>query len=209
MFVSVCPSVANPFSHKRTYSPLIHVPTLPPTHSTCYTCRLAYANKHSCLPSNPKPASFALWKRRQPREQQTLGWYHGGRRTSSDDILHSPTVIPPSAFDQPSIMKRYHRRRTCSHTSPRRSTTMLTLHDTGFVEYRWWNDGWTVKTVVTWRSSASMIPAPGFDSRLRRGSLSWPSHTSDLRIGTPVATLPGARQCRVSTGTGRPGVSIL
>ena len=26
--------------------------------------------------------------------------------------------------------------------------------------WRWWNDGWTVKTVVTWRSSASMIPAP-------------------------------------------------
>ena len=26
---------------------------------------------------------------------------------------------------------------------------------------RWWIDGWTVKTVVTWRSSASMIPAPG------------------------------------------------
>ena len=43
----------------------------------------------------------------------------------------------------------YHRRRTCSHTSPRRSTTMVTLHDTRFVECRWWNDGWTVKIVVT------------------------------------------------------------
>ena len=56
---------------------------------------------------------------------------------------------------------RYHRRRMCSHTSPRRSPTMVTLHDTGLVECRWWNDGWTVKTVVTWQSSASMIPAPG------------------------------------------------
>ena len=36
----------------------------------------------------------------------------------------------------------------------------LTLHDTRFVECRWWNDGWTVKTVVNWRSSASMMPAP-------------------------------------------------
>ena len=36
----------------------------------------------------------------------------------------------------------------------------VTLHDYHFVESRWWNDGWTVKTVVTWRSSASMIPAP-------------------------------------------------
>ena len=35
------------------------------------------------------------------------------------------------------------------------------------------------------------------------------SHTSDLQIGTPVATLPGAWRYRVSTGTGRPGVSIL
>ena len=35
------------------------------------------------------------------------------------------------------------------------------------------------------------------------------SHTSDLKIGTPVATLPGAWHYRVSTGTGRPGVSIL
>ena len=30
-----------------------------------------------------------------------------------------------------------------------------------------------------------------------------------LKIGTPVATLPGAWRYRVSTGTGRPGVSIL
>ena len=42
-----------------------------------------------------------------------------------------------------------------------RLPTMVTLHDTAFVECRWWNDGWTVKTVVTRRSSASMIPVPG------------------------------------------------
>ena len=35
------------------------------------------------------------------------------------------------------------------------------------------------------------------------------SHTSDLKTGTPVATLPGAWRYRVSTGTGWPGVSIL
>ena len=80
---------------------------------------------------------------------QTRGRYHGGRRPSSDDSFHSPTVIPPPTLDKPSIMKRYHRRRTCSHTSPRRSPTMVTLHDTRFVECRWWSDGWTVKTVVT------------------------------------------------------------
>ena len=41
------------------------------------------------------------------------------------------------------------------------------------------------------------------------GIFSGSSHTSDLKIGTPVATLPGAWRCRISTGTGRPGVSIL
>ena len=35
------------------------------------------------------------------------------------------------------------------------------------------------------------------------------SHTSDLKIGTPVATLPYAWRYRVSAGTGWPGVSIL
>ena len=35
------------------------------------------------------------------------------------------------------------------------------------------------------------------------------NQTSDLKIGTPVATLPGAWRYRVSAGTGRPGVSIL
>ena len=75
----------------------------------------------------------------------TRGRYHGGRRPLSDDTFHSPTVIPPSALDKPSIMKLCHRRRTCSHTSPRRSSTMVTLRDTRFVECRCWNDGWTVK----------------------------------------------------------------
>ena len=41
------------------------------------------------------------------------------------------------------------------------------------------------------------------------GIFSGSSHTSDLKIGTPVATLPGAWRYRVSTGTGRLGVSIL
>ena len=48
----------------------------------------------------------------------------------------------------------------------------------------------------------------GFESRFWR-DFSGSSHTSDLKIGTPVATLPGAWRCKVSAGTGRPGVSIL
>ena len=41
------------------------------------------------------------------------------------------------------------------------------------------------------------------------GIFSGSSHTCDLNIGTPVATLPGAWCYGVSAGTGWPGVSIL
>ena len=44
---------------------------------------------------------------------------------------------------------------------------------------------------------------------LASGSFLGSSHTSDLNIGTPEATLPGAWHYRVSAGTGWPGVSIL
>ena len=91
---------------------------------------------------------------------QSRGRYHGGRRPSSDDSL---PVIPPSALDKPSFMKRYHRRRTTSWGVTARSPMIVTLHDTRFVECRWWTDGWTV---VTWRSSASMIPAPDEGKKL-------------------------------------------
>ena len=58
------------------------------------------------------------------------------------------------------------------------------------------------------KASASGAEDPGFKSRLRR-DFSESSHTSYSKIGTPVATLPGAWRYRVSTGTGWPGVSIL
>ena len=41
------------------------------------------------------------------------------------------------------------------------------------------------------KASASRAEDPGFESRLRL-DFSGSSHTSDLKIGTPVATLPGA-----------------
>ena len=56
--------------------------------------------------------------------------------------------------------------------------------------------------------SASRVEDPGFESRLRL-DFSGSSHTSDLKIGTPTATLPGAWRYRVSAGTGWPGVRIL
>ena len=121
-----------------------------------------------CMQNPASPTTSSEWRVGLPLScgrwgawQGIWGRCHGGRRPSRDDSFHSPTVIPPSALDKPSIMKRYHRQWTCSNTSPRRSPTMVTLHDARFVECRWWNDGWTVKTVVTWRSSTSMIPVSG------------------------------------------------
>ena len=58
------------------------------------------------------------------------------------------------------------------------------------------------------KASASGAEDLGFESRFQR-DFSESSHTSDLKIGTPVATLPGAWHYRVSAGTGPPGVSIL
>ena len=49
---------------------------------------------------------------------------------------------------------------------------------------------------------------PGFKSHLRQDFFRL-SPTSDLKIGTPVVTLPGAWRHRVSHETGRPSVSIL
>ena len=58
------------------------------------------------------------------------------------------------------------------------------------------------------KASASRAEDPGFESRLR-GDSSGSSHTSDFKIGTPVATLPDAWRYWVSDCTGWPGVSIL
>ena len=54
------------------------------------------------------------------------------------------------------------------------------------------------------KASDSRAEDPGCESRLRRDFFPRSSHTSDFKIGTPVATLPGARRYRVSAGTGRP-----
>ena len=58
------------------------------------------------------------------------------------------------------------------------------------------------------KASALRAEDPGFLSRLSQ-NFPGSSHTSDLKIGTQVATLPGAWRYRVSDGTGWPDVSIL
>ena len=59
------------------------------------------------------------------------------------------------------------------------------------------------------KASASRTEDPGFEFRLRQDFSGVESYYSDLKIGTPVATLLGAWRYRVSAGTGWPGVSIL
>ena len=59
------------------------------------------------------------------------------------------------------------------------------------------------------KASASRAEDPGFESRLHKDFFPGSSHASDFKIGTPVATLPGAWRYRVSAGTGWLGVSIL
>ena len=57
--------------------------------------------------------------------------------------------------------------------------------------------------------SASRAADPGFDSGLRSEDFSGSSHTSDSKIGTVVATLPGALLHTVRAGASLPGLSIL
>ena len=57
------------------------------------------------------------------------------------------------------------------------------------------------------KASTSRAEDPGSNPACA-GIFSGSSHTSDFKIGTPVSTLPGAWCNRVSTGTGRPSVSI-
>ena len=50
------------------------------------------------------------------------------------------------------------------------------------------------------KASASRAEDPGFDSCSGLADLTESSNTSDLKIHTPVVTLPGAWSCRVSAG---------
>ena len=58
------------------------------------------------------------------------------------------------------------------------------------------------------KASTSGVEDLLFESHLWQ-DFSGLSHTSDLKMGTPVATLPSAWHYRVSAGTGQLGVSIL
>ena len=62
---------------------------------------------------------------------------------------------------------------------------------------------------LVFKASTSRAAYPSSITAVPMGMFSGTSLTSDLKIGTAVATLPGAWQYRVSTGTGWPSVSVL
>ena len=67
-----------------------------------------------------------------------------------------------------------------------------------------WPPHWASGEGVRLESSRSGVRIP-----LATGFFSGWSHTSDLKMGPPVAVLPGPWWYRVSAGTGWPCVSIL
>ena len=61
---------------------------------------------------------------------------------------------------------------------------------------------------VVVKASISRAADLDFESHWRHGNFSGSGHTSDLKLSTPVATLPDAWYYKVSAGTGWPGVSL-
>ena len=80
-----------------------------------------------------------------------------------------------------------------------------TVRDAGTLSDQETNDRLAGQVV---KASASRAKDPEFESYLRR-DYTRSSHTSDLKIATPVANLPGAWRFRVSAGTDWPCVSML
>ena len=136
-----------------------HTPQHTHTHTEWNTFFLIKQLRFSQTPPSDLKAILKAYNIYFNRQFETWSQNHGDLPMSSDDSFHSPTVIPPLALDKPSIMKRYHHRQTMRWGVTARLPTMVTHHDTRFVKSQWWNDSWTVKTVVTWQSLASMIPA--------------------------------------------------
>ena len=65
------------------------------------------------------------------------------------------------------------------------------LHNSGLTDPDTTSLAWDRLAGLVVKVSSSGAGDPGFESSLCRDFSGW-SHTSDLKIGTPVATLPGA-----------------
>ena len=84
---------------------------------------------------------------------------------------------------------------TSKALGPRRRTSPWKNTRRQLPRSRTFSDGSDRLVGLVVKVSASRAEDPGFKSHLRRDFSRW-SHTRDLKIGTPVATLPGAWQYR-------------
>ena len=133
--------------------------------------------------SPDKPEWFSVRSKPVPNQPRGLRWFKRRRRWSGLDV-------------------RRRIRLSCSPIVPTRSVCAgLILRIQPTLE---WSP--TVDRLVglVVKAPASRAKDPGFDSRLRR-DFSGSSCISDVKIGPPVAALPGPWQY----GTGRPGVRVL
>ena len=124
------------------------------------------------------------------------------------DVLTVTARVTPSHNQSPSpgtgVCTPYHRgtRRTkLNQTSPPLPDSHLCIHPLPPPLNR------LVGLVV--KASASKSGRSWGSNPACAGIFPGSSHTSDFKIGSPVATLPGAWRDRVSDGTGWPSVSIL
>ena len=141
-------------------------------------------------------------------------------KTSSQPRLTVVDPVPPLTPD---------RAQSSGFSRQTVGTGRGTASDSGFLSiYRTeslaWPGTWKRKKKKSWRRMEStsvdrlvglVVRRPPRERKVPgsnpacAGIFSGSSHTCDLKIGTPVATLPGAWSYRVSAGTGRPSVSIL
>ena len=92
----------------------------------------------------------------------------------------------------------------CAIESPTFDNVTFVCCDWNFV----YSYGWDLLVGLAVKASAPRVEDLGFKSCLC-WDFSGLRHTSDSRIGTPVATMPGAWRYRVSAGTGWPSIYIL
>ena len=121
---------------------------------------------------------------------------------STDTIRHSQRRLTWTENRQQQLYRSSHQSKVCSIT-----TEECDIHS-AYVT-------WSVGDAFMNRLFGLVVRCPPRERKIPgsnpacTGIFSGLSHTSDLNIGTPVATLPGAWRYRVSSWIGRPGVSIL
>ena len=120
------------------------------------------------------------------------GQQNGVFLNNNEGPFSLPSLVPHMRKGE--LLQDFGEHSICTHQPP--TTTPHPLHGPSSVA-----DYCLVGPVV--KAPASRAADPGFEPHLRR-DFSWSSITSDLKIGTPMATLPGAWRYRVSAGTGRP-----